>query len=270
MKKAVSLFNCKKTSRPFKDFYIEWIETLKKTHLPLLRRSISTLSVPSSLLPTHVEMLHHHFQLYYDALDVAASNDIAQILFPDWRNSLEKPFLFLGDLHPYLFTNLLRSFLNDDEEDDNEIGFQIGEDSEFFDKPWHVVMAWKSPPKALMTKIEQIECGLRLMVPALVARARTAQAGFAKRAGAEWGRSQGRKEAARGEIREAVAAQMEEMRGVFIDANRLRRSVLSDILSVTSVYQAALFLEGLAQFLVGFRDHELLGEFNRCKKVLNC
>ncbi|KAF5952477.1 hypothetical protein HYC85_010421 [Camellia sinensis] len=73
---------------------------------------------------------------------------------------------------------------------------------------------------------------------------------------------QGRKEAARDEIMEVVVAQMEEMRGVFIDANRFRQSVLSDILSVTSV-----FLEGLAQFLVGFLDHELLGEFNRCKKI---
>ncbi|THG02479.1 hypothetical protein TEA_022449 [Camellia sinensis var. sinensis] len=87
----------------------------------------------------------------------------------------EHPFLFLGDLHSYLFINLLRSFLND--EDDNEIGFQIEGDSEFFDKLWHVMMACKSPPKALMAKIEQVKCGLRPMEPALVARVRIAQTG---------------------------------------------------------------------------------------------
>ncbi|GMP47815.1 hypothetical protein CsSME_00015392 [Camellia sinensis var. sinensis] len=53
----------------------------------------------------------------------------------------EHHFLFLGDIHSYLFTNLLRSFLND--EDDNEIGFQIKGDSEFSDKLWHIMMACK-------------------------------------------------------------------------------------------------------------------------------
>ncbi|KAF5956338.1 hypothetical protein HYC85_003563 [Camellia sinensis] len=44
---------------------------------------------------------------YYAALDLADSDDIAQILFLYWSNFLEKPFIFLGNLHHYLFRNLL-------------------------------------------------------------------------------------------------------------------------------------------------------------------
>ncbi|GKV13192.1 hypothetical protein SLEP1_g24243 [Rubroshorea leprosula] len=57
---------------------------------------------------------------------------------------------------------------------------------------------------------------------------------------------------------------MEEMVAVFLDANRLRRTVISEIIDATNVYQGALFLEALSQFLVGFRDPILLAEFERC------
>ncbi|XP_052171147.1 protein INAPERTURATE POLLEN1 [Diospyros lotus] len=266
MFKAVSLFSRKKTPRrPFKDFYAEWIDTLKNTLLPPLRRSMSWSASPSAyLLPAYVDMIHRHLQSYYDALDVAASDDVAQLLFPDWRNSLEKPFLWLGDLHPCLFTNLVRSFL---ESKDSDV--DVAEPSHLFDKPWEIVMAWKNPTEALIKRIDEIERGLRLMVPALVARGRAAQALLAGRVGAEWGRCEGRKEAAKAAVGEAVKAEMEEMASVFVDANRVRRSVLADIVSATSIYQAALFLEGLSQFLVGFRDRELLAEFERCKTPLN-
>ncbi|KAL6979714.1 hypothetical protein U1Q18_021370 [Sarracenia purpurea var. burkii] len=274
MLKAVSFFSRKKKSRPFKEYYAEWIETLKNTLLPFLRRSMSSSASPlPSLLPFHVEMIHHHFQCYYDALDLAAaSSDAAQLLFPDWCNSLEKPFLWLGDLHPYLFTNLLRSFLDDTEEDeDDDTEIRIAEYSGVFDfdKPWNVVSAWKSPSEDLMAQIEQIECGLRLMVPALAARARSAQARFVERVGSNWRRCGGRKKAVEGAIEEAAAAEVEEMTSVFVDANRLRRSVLADIVSATTVYQSALFLEGLSQFLVGFQDRELLGQFEECNMHLN-
>ncbi|PSR91568.1 Protein INAPERTURATE like [Actinidia chinensis var. chinensis] len=272
MLKSVSLFNRKKTSRPFKDFYAEWIDTLKTTHLHLLRHSLSSSFAAS--LATHVDTIHHHFNSYYAALDLAASNDVGQLLFPSWRNPLEIPFLWIGDFHPYLFTNLLRSFLNEEEFDEiEEIGetrFELGENPGFFDRPWNVVTAWKSPSNGLMSKIEQIECGLRLMVPEIMARSRHAHKVFVERIGADWGKFEGRREAAtRAAVGEAMEAEMDEMTGIFIDANRLRRSVLADIVSATSVYQGALFLEGLAQFFVGFRDRELIGEFERCKVAIN-
>lgn len=68
---------------------------------------------------------------------------------------------------------------------------------------------------------------------------------------------------------EAVAEEMEELVGVVVDANRLRRSVMADVLSVTTVYQAALYLEAVAQFLVGFRDDKIIKEFEHCQKPIN-
>ncbi|XP_009596809.1 protein INAPERTURATE POLLEN1 [Nicotiana tomentosiformis] len=263
MFKSIALFRFKKSSKPFKDYYSKWFKTLKNVHLPQLRHAMSSSSTAGPIfLASHVEVMHRHFLNYYEALDLAAANDVAQVLFPDWRNSFEKPFLWLGDLHPYLFINLLRSFLGDDSESEF--------DPEIFDKQqnWHVVMAWKSRSKKLTTRVDQIECGLRLMVPALVARARDAQAAFVEKVAGEWGRFEGKKEEMKGVVVEAAAAEMEELVGVFVDANRLRRSVLSDILSVTDVYQAAVFLEGLAQFLVGLRNRELVRQFEKCSLEL--
>jgi hypothetical protein len=66
-----------------------------------------------------------------------------------------------------------------------------------------------------------------------------------------------------------MKAEMEELVTVFLHANRLRRSVISDIVAALNVYQGALFLEGLAQFLVGFQDKNLLREFERCKTPIS-
>ncbi|KAL7163598.1 hypothetical protein ACSBR2_039669 [Camellia fascicularis] len=66
-------------------------------------------------------------------------------------------------------------------------------------------MAWNNHPKALMEKIKHIEFSLRLLLLALVARARIAQAGFAERVGVEWRWSQWRKETTRDKIGKVVA-----------------------------------------------------------------
>ncbi|KAD4384635.1 hypothetical protein E3N88_24803 [Mikania micrantha] len=269
--------------RPFSDYYSDWITTMKTTHLPNLRLHMSSAS--PSLLSAHVEIIHHHFNSYYHTLDLAVSGDVSQILFPSGqRNAVELPFLWLGDLHPYVFTNLLRSYLHDPEnependpdpdrdpeyednqydhqehqeheEDDEEI--EVGESCEFLKKQWPLMNAWKIQSRKLTTRIDQIERGLRLMVPALMNRVRKAQAGFVQKVGS-------------GEVTPAMAAaeMEEEMVGIVMDANRLRKDVISEIVSVTSVYQAALFLEGLAQFLVGIRDGKLLQEFKKCKSLI--
>ncbi|KAF7806996.1 protein INAPERTURATE POLLEN1 [Senna tora] len=282
MLKAVAIFNRNtKNSRPFKDYYVQWFNTLKNDLLPLLRRS---LSHPNSLtiLSTHVELLHQHFQSFYHALDLSASNDVAHLLFPDWRNSLEKPLLWLGDLHPYLFTNLVRSFLQDDDDDDDYDGVndihQIRSDNRiadlsefrlrsdlnpsevtdpFSDKPWQVAMAWRNPSEALISRMDEIERGLREIVPALNARVREAEARFVDRVVDKWYPCRERKEEAKVAVGSTLEAHMEELVSVFLDANRLRRSVIGEIVGETSVYQGALFLEALAQFLIGFRDQDL-------------
>ncbi|KAK6160672.1 hypothetical protein DH2020_004053 [Rehmannia glutinosa] len=99
----------KNTTKPFIDFYNNWINTLSTTLLPQLRRVLSSFSVSPALLSAHVDGMHHHFHSYYLALDATAASDVAQCLYPEWRNAVEKPFLWLGDLHPYLFTDLLQS-----------------------------------------------------------------------------------------------------------------------------------------------------------------
>ncbi|KAI3822284.1 hypothetical protein L1987_09873 [Smallanthus sonchifolius] len=256
----------------FSDYYSNWITTLTTTHLPNLRLHMSASS--PNLLSAHVEILHHHFKSYYHTLDLAAATDVSQILFPSGhRNPIELPFLWLGDLHPYVFTNLLRSYLiqqtdtvslNEDEtenddvyDDDEEEEIEVGESCEFLKKQWPLMNAWKMQSRKLTGRIDQIERGLRLMVPALMGRVRKAQAGFVERVGS-------------GVVTAAVAAaeMEEEMVGIVMDANRLRKDVISEIVSVTSVYQAALFLEGLAQFLVGIRDGKLLKEFKKCKLLI--
>ncbi|XP_047338845.1 protein INAPERTURATE POLLEN1 [Impatiens glandulifera] len=245
--KSLALFRRKNRQRNFKPFYEEWIQTLRDALLPQLRRSISSTVRFPHFVSSDVESIHSHFISYYDALDLAASDDASQVLIPDWRNPLEKPFIWLGDLHPYLFINLLRSFI-------------IGEDpSNHTDRNWQISTAWKSPTRELSNRVDEIERGLRLMVPALVSRAREAQGKFVKKVAVDWRRKE--------VVGKAVGEEMEEMGCVVVDANRLRRSVLADILVATNVYQAAVFLEGLAQFVVGFRDGQLMAEFDRCEAV---
>ncbi|XP_022758937.1 protein INAPERTURATE POLLEN1 [Durio zibethinus] len=266
MPRPFSFFSRKKsTTLSFKDYHEEWFNTLKNTLLPPLHQSLSSSS--PTLLPFHRDLLLQHFLSYYDSLDLAASNDVSQILFPSWRNSLEIPFLFLGDLHPYLFTNLLRSFIDaaNNEEHAEVVGFNDPAKGSLLDKPWQVLTAWINPSQNLILRLEQIECGLRLMVPALVSRIKKVQEAFVGRVAKKWAASEGKKKA----LEEAVKVEMEEMLGVFVDANRLRRSVVIEIVNATDVYQGALFLEGLAQFLVGFKDPVLLGELERCKTPIS-
>ncbi|KAJ8767625.1 hypothetical protein K2173_018183 [Erythroxylum novogranatense] len=248
---------------PFKHYYKNWFHALKNTLLPILDESLSTPSSPT-LLSSHVLLILHHFLSYYDSLDLFATTDINNLpclLYPSWRNSIERPFLFLGDLHPYVFTNLVRSFL-DKENSDDDLGTSSTANV-VVGRHWKVVMAWKEPSDDLIVKIEQIERGLRLMVPALMDRVRNAQAGVVRRLAEDWLNFNGDK--GRIKIDEAVKVEMEELVSVFVDVNRLRKDVISEIVGALNVYQGALFLDGLAQFLVGFKDLHLLREIEGSK-----
>ncbi|XP_030524876.1 protein INAPERTURATE POLLEN1 [Rhodamnia argentea] len=268
-KSAANLF---KKTRRFADFHVEWLNALEGTLLPLLRDSLSSSSSSTSTqLSSAVHSLHRHLQSYYSALNLAASSSscqLPQLLYPPWRNSLERPFLFLGDLHPYIFTTLLRSLLeNDDHDSDDECAGVFLEENcnHLLGRPWQVLTAWKNPSKYTISRIEQIECGVRLMVPALWDRAKAEQARLADRVADQWTRASGEKtKDMTAVLGKAAAATTQGLAGVFLDANRLRKSVLADIMSATNVYQAGLFLEALAQFLVGLRDPELLEKFQHC------
>ncbi|KEH37658.1 putative transcription factor TGA like domain-containing protein [Medicago truncatula] len=243
------------TSRPFKEYYTEWFNTLKNNHLPLLRRSISGDSL--TLLSTHVELIHQHFQSYYHTLDAAAITDPSQILNQDWHNSLEKPLLWISDLHPFIFTNLARSFLDDeDNETETNDNSSVSMSS---DRPWQIAMAWRNPSETLITRMEQIECGLKSIVPTLNDRLTRAEGCFIKNVVGDWFSCKDRGDN-KGKVvlGNDVRVYIEEFVSVVLYANRLRRSVLVDIISAASVYQAALFLEALSMFLIGFKDHDLV------------
>ncbi|XP_004488172.1 protein INAPERTURATE POLLEN1 [Cicer arietinum] len=269
-----SVFNRQKhpssstTTRPFKEYYTEWFNTLKNNLLPLLRRSISTDSL--TLLSTHVELIHQHFQSYYHTLDSAATSNPSQLLHQDWRTSLEKPLLWISDLHPFLFTNLARSFLDEETDPDDEISISssslVSVSSE--NRPWQIAMAWRNPSETLITRMEQIECGLKSIVPTLTERLARAEGVFVERVVGDWFKCRERGDN-KGKVILGgdVDVYLEEFVSVLVYANRLRRSVLVDIISAATVYQAALFLEGLAQFLIGFKDHDLVFAVQHCKNV---
>lgn len=253
MAKGSTSKQSRKTNRPFKDFHSGWIDTLRSSLLPLLRHSLSSsatssggaviissslvaggalLSSPSDLLSAHSAAVLSHFNSYYHALDLAAASDPSQLLAPSpWRSPVELPFLWLGDYHPSLFTNLLRTLDLDSS-------------------------------RALISKVEQLERGIRLIAPSIAARFRDAQARFVQRAASEWKET--------GKVsEESIASQMEEMESCFADANRLRRSILGEIMGAADVYQGATFLEALADFVVGFWDPKLLHEFEQSKMLLS-
>ncbi|KAJ4912903.1 Uncharacterized protein Rs2_07524 [Raphanus sativus] len=269
MPSPFSIFSRKKPTRRFNDFYADWSKTLTDNCLPLLRQSLSS-AASASVLSSNVDLVLRHLVLYYETLDLAADpNTIPYLLFPSWRNSLETPFLFLGDIHPYLLTNLLRSFIdreNQDSDYEDEDTLRLIPD--LVNQPLKIATAWKDPSDELVMRIDQIECTMRLMVPVLMDRVRKAQRGFVSRVSENWISSYqvGKKKktavtAASAAVEDAAKAEMEELVSIFVDANRLRKSVIMDIVGATSEHQAALFLEGLCQFLAGFKDQVLLQDF---------
>uniref|UniRef100_J3LFI5 DOG1 domain-containing protein n=1 Tax=Oryza brachyantha TaxID=4533 RepID=J3LFI5_ORYBR len=62
-----------------------------------------------------------------------------------------------------------------------------------------------------------------------------------------------------------VEAFLEELKGVALDANRLRRGVLSELVAAAGGYQAALFLEALSRFVLSMHDPEVLRRFDQCR-----
>ncbi|KAK9208796.1 hypothetical protein WN944_001156 [Citrus x changshan-huyou] len=131
---------------------------------------------------------------------------LPELLFPSWRNNLEISFLFLGDLHPYVFTNLVRSFVDEESKEEEEEDDDDDDDDEFFEN--------------------RSDEGLKGVI------------------------GEERKE----EMDDIVSVFVDANRlrksvSVFVDANRLRKSVIAEIVG-TMFIQAALFLEALPNFLL--------------------
>uniref|UniRef100_K3ZG93 DOG1 domain-containing protein n=1 Tax=Setaria italica TaxID=4555 RepID=K3ZG93_SETIT len=61
-----------------------------------------------------------------------------------------------------------------------------------------------------------------------------------------------------------MEAFLEELKGVALEANRLRRGVLSKLVATAGGYQATLYLEALSRFVLSMHDPEVLRRFDQC------
>ncbi|KAL6911671.1 hypothetical protein ACP4OV_000476 [Aristida adscensionis] len=107
-----------------------------------------------------------------------------------------------------------------------------------------------SPSPRLLAAADRVDRRIRAAVPAVSDRLRRAQEAFvaAEAAGAA-----------------DVEAFLEELKGVALVANRLRRGVLSELVAAAGGYQAALFLEALSRFVLSMHDPEVLRGFDQCR-----
>lgn len=107
-----------------------------------------------------------------------------------------------------------------------------------------------SPSPRLLAAADRVDRRIRAAVPAVSDHLRRAQEAFisAEVAGAA-----------------DVEAFLEGVKGVALEANRLRRGVLSELVAAAGGYQAALFLEALSRFVLSMHDSEVLRRFDQCR-----
>lgn len=224
-----------------KEYYSEWIQSLKKQLLPQLEHALMRQRHQDErsvcLLP-HVERLRESVESYYTTLERAASEDVLLVLCPTWRSTtqLEKPFLWLGDFHPALLINLFRALLT--HHNDQSRGLASATDD-------------------LFTRIDRIEGVIGTMVPALFYRMRNVQMSIGTSLAKDWLIADAHGSNLRGVLGDGIEAQIGELREIFLDANRMRRNAVTEILSACDVHQAAHYLQGLAQFYVALADPHL-------------
>ncbi|XP_037447686.1 protein INAPERTURATE POLLEN 1 homolog [Triticum dicoccoides] len=107
-----------------------------------------------------------------------------------------------------------------------------------------------SPSPRLLASADRVDRRIRTAVPVLSDRLRHAQEVFTSA------------EVAGGADLEAF---LEELKAVALEANRLRRGVLSDLVAAAGGHQAALFLEALSRFVLSMHDPEVLRRFDHCR-----
>ncbi|KAL0800904.1 hypothetical protein Bca101_056079 [Brassica carinata] len=91
------------------ELYAEWSKNLTNYCLPLLGESIR--SDPSAVVPdTDVDNVIYYLIKHYETLSTSSDKDtIRNILFPSGN---ETQLFFIGDIHPCLFTCLIRSLID--------------------------------------------------------------------------------------------------------------------------------------------------------------
>lgn len=206
------------------ELYAKWSKNLTDYCLPLLGESI--LTDPSAVLPdTDVENVVYYLIKHYETLSTCPDNNdtIRNILFPTGN---ETQLFFIGDIHPCLFTSLIRSLIDS---------------------------TWRDEQ---VRRIDQIERGMMVSVSDLMEQMSKAQIRFLARVSKNWvARTEASSSVAA--VDEAAKEETEELVRIFSAANSLRKSVLREIFKATTGIQAAKFLESLCEFLAGFQDQVL-------------
>ncbi|KAJ0263480.1 RNA recognition motif domain-containing protein [Hirschfeldia incana] len=226
-------------NRPFHlldGFYTEWSEHLTKNCLPLFR------DFPPSAVNNRA--VYNDLISYYDTIDHYANRDtIFYFLFPSWRvNSLETSVLFLGDIHPHLFISLIQSF-----RDPNRSHGDLA--------------AWRALAFPAYHFVDNIKNGISNTVFRLLHEMKEAQEGFIQSCSDNWVSSfhsqRGRHSVT---VMETVASVTlsEEFVRIFREANQMRKVAIRDIVNLSNVDQAAVFLEGVCEFLAGFRHQQMM------------
>lgn len=251
-----SIFSRKKPSdEPLnvKDFYADWYKTLTRDYLPLLTFATSAASTaPASEISDLVNHVLSHVVSYYETLELSADHStISQLLSTSWLNSQETPFLFLGDIHPNLFTNLLRSLINPAIQESGHVAVEIDRRSEF-------VNAWQEANDQLETKLSRIELRTTMNVPALLECIRVVERSYVARVSKTWIVSQGKGKKTLTEVK-MLDDEIEALLQIYMETYRLKKSIIISISQTLSLYQSTLYLQALCQAFVGL--HEEVSKF---------
>ncbi|CAH8392942.1 unnamed protein product [Eruca vesicaria subsp. sativa] len=220
-----SIFSTKKAQ--------EWSHTIKETCIPLLRPGSSP-----PLLKEAIDALVEDILSNFTSSDAASISDL---LSASECKYLDTPFLFQGDIHPYLLTNLFRIFIhlakpkNLDGEEHVAIDLCMDEEQE----------------DELLKRVEQIDRRVRIMGDEILGRFKLAQIRLLTQ---EVENSMHTHEEAKMEKKLEDESLKKEIEGIFKDANLLRSSVLISIMEATTNHQGTLYLQLLCDMIIAFKN----------------
>ncbi|KAF3561956.1 hypothetical protein DY000_02011539 [Brassica cretica] len=222
----------------------EWSETIRYKCLPLLHQASS-----SSLLKEAIDGLVQEIISHFNTLEDSTIDDL---LSASECKSMDTTFLLIGDIHPFLLTNLLRIFIHlaqpkpkpkskKDEEDGEHVSINMLEDHH---------LAWREPSHELLQKIEKIERRVSMLSDDMVARFKHVQRSILTQVQEDTINEGGAKRKKKLEDEELK----KEIQIIFKYAKMLRISVLLSIMEAINDHQRVLFLQGLCQMLLALKD----------------
>ncbi|EOA12447.1 hypothetical protein CARUB_v10028587mg [Capsella rubella] len=245
------------------DTYSAWYDTLKKVHQKDIKQSIKSNNPPDQLEEL-VTRLHEHINSLYQELERHVDHDtIIKLLSTSWHSSLESPFLFLGDIHPIIFTNVLKSLMYPATQGDmSYVSLELERSAMF-------VNAWKDPPSDQSRKrLETIECRIDITVCALLTKMRCLQKDYVAKTLSNWissrrNRSEEQEENEITKVIETTTTELTaELQKILIESYPLRTSIVDSILEMLNEHQATLYFENLVYILLGYKNQVRFSSFS--------